>query len=170
MEARKLSEPQSPPFELSLRIRHPSMDPADLSRQLGIDATHSFRAGEPRPSRSHITSASVHGESYWLGTLDPSWPAATWLSGFSGFASLELAQKELGNSITQSLGWALSLSARRLLRSNAALLERIRIEGGQVSLLVALSPATVDGFSLTPEVSRIFSDLGITIEFELTTD
>jgi hypothetical protein len=168
MEARKLSESQSPPFELSLRIRHPSMDPADLSRQLGIDATHSFRAGEPRPSRSHITSASVHGESYWLGTLDPtSWPAATWLSGFT---SLELAQKELGNAITQSLGWALSLSARRLLRTNAALLERIRIEGGQVSLLVALSPATVDSFSLTPEVSRIFSDLGITIEFELTTD
>ena len=144
------------------------MDPADLSRQLGIEATHSFRAGEPRQTRSHITSASVYGESYWLGTLDPtSWPAATW---FSGFTNVELAQKELGKAVTQSLGWALSLSARRLLRANAALLERIRSEGGQVSLLIALSSDAMDSFSLTPELSRIFSDLGITIEFEMTTD
>ena len=168
MEARKLSKSQPPPFELSLRIRHPSMDPADLSRDFGFEATHSFRAGEPRQSRSYVTSASVYGESYWLATLDPTtWPAATWLSGFT---SLQLAHKELGKSVTRSLGWALSLTATRLLRANAALLQRIRIDGGQVSLLVALSPIAVDSFSLTPEVSRIFSELGITIEFEMTSD
>jgi hypothetical protein len=168
VEARKLSKSEPLPFELSLRIRHPSIDPSDLSRQIGIEATHSFRAGEPRQSRSHATSASVYGESYWLGILDPtSWPAAT---GSSGFTGLELANKELEQAVTRSPGWALSVTARRLFRSNAALLERIRQEGGQVSLLVALSADTVDGFSLTPEISRIFSDLGITIEFEITSD
>ncbi|MGO9512268.1 MAG: hypothetical protein ACLP2F_01320 [Steroidobacteraceae bacterium] len=168
MEARKLSKLQPPPFELALRIRHPSMDPAYLSRALGLEATHSFRAGEPRRSRSYVSSASVHGESYWLATLDPStWPAANWLSGF---ASLELAHRELGKSATVSLGWALLLSATRLLRTNAALLQRIRVEGGQVSLLVALSPVAVDSFSLTPEVSRIFSELGIAIEFEIASE
>ena len=169
MEAKKLSESELPAFELSLRIRHPSVDPADLSRQIGIEATHSFRAGEPRQSHSGRTTGSVYGESYWLGTLDTtSWLAAQ----LSGFASMELAQKAKAHdkSVTQSLGWALSLTARRLLRTNAALLESIRNEGGQVSLLVALSPDAVDGFSLTPEVSRMFSDLGITIEFEMTTD
>lgn len=166
MEARELSKSQPLPFELSLRIRHPSMDPADLSRALGLESTHSFRAGEPRRSRSNVVPASVHGESYWLGTLDPaSWPAPTWFSGFTG---LELAQKELGKTVSRSLGWALSLSATRLRRANAALFERIRMEGGQVSLLVALSAVAVDSFSLTPEVSRIFSELGITIEFELS--
>ena len=168
MEARKLSNSQPLPFQLSLRIRHPSMDPADLSRQLGLEAIHSFRAGQPRQSRSNVTSASVHGESYWLGTLDPtSWPVVTWSSGITG---LQLAQKELGKSVIRNLGWALSLSATRLLRTNAALLERIRTEGGQVSLLVALSPTAVDSFSLAPEVSRMFSELGITIEFEITID
>jgi hypothetical protein len=168
LKASKLSKPQRLPFELSLRIRHPSMDPADLSRELGLDAKHSFRAGEPRQMRSGVTSASVHGESYWLGTIDPtSWPGDDW---FSGVAKLELAQKEIGKAVTRTLGSALSFSATRFLRANAALLERIRIEGGQISLLVALSPAAVDGFSLTPEVSRVFSELGITIEFELTND
>lgn len=161
-----MKSPQPLPFELSLRIRHPSMDPADLSRELKLPAKHSFRAGEPRRSRSEVSSAAVHGESYWLGTLDPSsWPADAW---FSGMAKIELAQKELGEAATRSLGWALTLSARSFLRVNAALLERIRVEGGQVSLLVALSSAAVESFSLAPEVSRIFGELGITIEFEIT--
>jgi hypothetical protein len=168
MEARELSKSQPPPFELSLRIRHPSIDPADLSRRLGLEPKHSFRAGEPRQSRSELKSASVHGESYWLGTLDPtSWPAENW---FSGFADAVPARRDLGRAVTRSLGWALLLSARRLHRAHAALLERIRIEGGQVSLLIALSPVEVESFSLTPEVSRMFSELGITIEFELTSD
>ena len=166
MEARSLERTKPLPFELSLRIRHPSMDPAELSRELALEADHSFRAGEPRRSRSDATSA-VHGESYWFGTLDPaSWPADAW---FSGFSKLDLAVKGLRKAVTGNLGWALSLSARRLLRANA-LFERIRLEGGQVCLLVGLSPPAVESFSLTPEVSRIFSDLGITLEFDLSSD
>jgi hypothetical protein len=165
MEARKLAKPQPLPFELSLRIRHPSMDPAELSRELALEAEYSFRAGEPRRPRSGATS--LHGESYWLGTLDPaSWPTDVW---FSGSSKLDLAVKGLRKAVTGNLGWALSLSARRLLRAKA-LFERIRLEGGQVCLLVALSPAAVESFSLTPEVSRIFSDLGIALEFDLTSD
>ncbi len=164
MEARKIERPQSLPFELSLRIRHPSMDPAELSRELGLEAEHSFRVGEPRRSRSGVTS--LHGESYWLGTLDPaSWPADAW---FTGFSKLDLAVKGLRKTVKWNLGWALSLSARRFLRAKA-LFERIRLDGGQACLLVALSPA-VESFSLAPEVNRIFANLGITLEFDLTSD
>ena len=42
--------------------------------------------------------------------------------------------------------------------------------GGQISLLVTLSGSEVGGFSLLPEVSRAFGDLGVTVEFELTED
>lgn len=109
MEARKLSKSHPPPYELSLRIRHPSIDPADLSRELGLAVKHSFRAGEPRQSYGGVTFASVYGESYWLGTLDPaSWPAANW---FSESPNLRLDQQELDKTVTRSLGWALLLSA-----------------------------------------------------------
>ena len=166
MEASKLTKPQLPPFELSLRIRHPSVDPAELSRELALDAEHSFRAGDPRRSRGDASPASVYAESYWLGTLDPtSWPADAW---FSGHADLDFAVRELRKSATRSLGWALSFSARRFLRAKA-LFERIRSEGGQVSVLVTVSPE-LESFTVPPEVSRMFGDLGITLEFDLTTD
>lgn len=157
MEARKLSQPQPLPFELSLRIRHPSIDPAELSRGLAMEAKHSFRAGEPRRSRGD--PASVHGESYWLGALDlSSWPADAWF-----------AAEKVHKAFTQNLGWALALSAKRLLHVKA-LFERIRLEGGEVCLLVALAPAAVKSFGLAPEVSRVFSDLGIALEFDLTSE
>ena len=166
MEARKLARPQPLPFELSLRIRHPSMDPAEVSRELGLEAEHSFRVGDPRRERGDATSP-VHSESYWLGTMDPaSWPADAW---FSGLSKLDLAVKGLRKTVTRNLGLALSLSARRFLRAKG-LFERIRLEGGQACLLVAFSPPAVESFSLTPELSRMFSDLGITLEFDLTSD
>jgi len=168
MKAKKASKSQPPPFELSLRVRHPSMDPADLSRELGFEPTHSFRAGEPRQPRSGVMPASVYGESYWLGALDPTfWPIDTW---FSGLSNPEQARRNLDEAAARSLGWALSLSARRFASTHAALFERIRVDGGQVSLLVALSPVDVGSFNLSPEVSRVFSELGITIEFEMTND
>lgn len=71
MEARKLSNPRASPFQRSLRVRHPSLDPAEISRQLRMKAEHCFRAGDPRLSRSGLAPASVHAESYWLGALNP---------------------------------------------------------------------------------------------------
>src|ERR1700746_929804 len=68
MEATKL-RPDPEPFQLSLRIRHPSLDPEELTREFNIEAAHCFRAGDPRASRTGI--ASVHPESYWLGALNP---------------------------------------------------------------------------------------------------
>ena len=48
MAATKLATFQSLPFQLSLRIKHPSMDPANISKELGIEPEHSFRAGQSR--------------------------------------------------------------------------------------------------------------------------
>ena len=168
MEARKLSKSQPPPFQLSLRIRHPSIDPADLSRELQLQAEYSFRAGEPRHSRSGLLPESVHAETYWLAILDPtSWPANM---AFPGHAGLTLAQKNIGAALSKSLGLALALSANSFLTLHAGVLRRIRSEGGEVNLLVALSPVDISSFSLAPEVGRVFSELGITVEFEFTND
>jgi hypothetical protein len=168
MEARKLKTSQPPAFQLSLRIRHPSMDPAILSRELAMRAEHSFRAGDPRHSRSGLVPTAVHADSYWLATLNPT----AWLSDLSfssrpGFAS---ALRHMAPAAAQNLGWALGLSATLFLNAHATLLHKIRDEGGQISLLIAVSAAAVGSFSLAPEVGRIFSDLGITLEFEFTND
>ena len=165
MEARKLHESDSEPFQLSLRIRHPSLDPEELSREFSIEAAHCFRAGDPRASRSGI--ASVHPESYWLGALNTTnWPADV---SFPKSRRRSGGEEHLGVVATRSLGWALSLSTR-FFNAHAETLRRIGAEGGQVSLLITAPPGEVSGFSLAPAVSRVFSDLGIALEFEFTSD
>ena len=62
------------------------------------------------------------------------------------------------------------MCALRFKSAHAALLHTIRSEGGEASVLVTLSPADVETFSLPPQVSRIFGELGITLEFEITND
>ena len=166
MEARKLHPPETSPFHLSLRIRHPSLDPEELSREFNIEAEHCFRAGDPRTSRSGI--ASVHPESYWLGALDTaSWPSSEVSS--PGTLRLLAGQAAQGGAGTRSLGWLLALSTR-FLGAHANTLRRITAENGQVSLLVTASSNAVGGFSLAPAVSRVFSELGITLEFEFPSD
>ena len=167
MQARKLAPLDLQPYQLSLRIRHPSMDPVDLSREFKIEAEHCFRAGDPRPHRGGIAPASVHAESYWLGAIEPSkWPAD--IVSFPGLARLQIVQEHLGASATNSFAWALSLCATWFLHSHAELLRRIRADGGQISLLIALATDEVGSFSLTPEASRAFGELGIALEFEFT--
>src|SRR5882724_4616080 len=73
-----------------------------------------------------------------------------------GFGKLALAERRLSKAVASNLGLALALSVRGMLRKQAALFERIRAEGGDVSLLVAFSPVDVGSFSLSPELSRAF--------------
>jgi hypothetical protein len=165
MEATKLQQTDSEPFQLSLRIRHPSVDPDELSRELRIEAAHCFRAGDPRPSRTGI--ASVHSESYWLGALSTAnWPVEV---GSPGALRLMAGQERLGVAATRSLGWVLALSTR-FFTAHAETLRRIVAENGQVSLLITAAAGEVGGFSLAPAVGRVFSELGITLEFEFTSD
>jgi hypothetical protein len=142
------------------------MDPADISKELGIEPEHSFRAGQPRPSKSGLTPATVHTESYWLAPLSP----APWLSNPSFTEPLKLAiiQEHLDAAIARNLTGALALCAARFNKAHAAWLHTIHSEGGEIGLLVTLSPTAVSTFSLPPQVSRMFGELGVTLEFEIS--
>jgi hypothetical protein len=166
MAAPKLATLQPPPFQLSLRIKHPSMDPADISKELGIEHEYSFRAGQPRHSKSGVAPATFHTASYWLAPLDP----ASWF-GYPSFAEpltrLAITQTHIDAAIARNLTGALGLCAARFNKAHAALLHTIRSEGGEISLLITLSPTAVSTFSLPPQLSRLFGDMGITLEFEI---
>lgn len=142
------------------------MDPDEISRELDMEAEHSFRAGERRRSRSGV-SDSVYAESYWLGVLKPAQRVVDF--SFPGNPKWSVAQQPLEEA-TGSLGWALSISAAIFFKRHAQSLQRIRAEGGQVSLLVTISGGEVNSFTLAPQASRLFGELGITVEFELAAD
>jgi hypothetical protein len=168
MAATKLATLQPPPFQLSLRIKHPSIDPAEISKELGIEPEHSFRAGQPRRSKSGVAPAAVYTESYWLAALNPT----TWFGNppFAEALNLRVTQKHIDATVARNLTWALSLCVVRLSKLHGAPLHKIRSDGGEISLLVTLSPTAVSSFTLTPEVSRLCGDIGISLEFEITDD
>jgi hypothetical protein len=169
MEARDLLKARLHPFELSLRIRHPSMDPAEMSHELRLQAEHSFKAGEPRESVSGIAATSVHAESYWLGTLNPAaWPTAltAFDMSFPGQPRLQVAKDRLQMLVSDSLGMTLTLCTSFFLRTHADFVRRVQTEGGEVSLIVELSPKAMQGFTLTPQIGRALSELGVSVEFE----
>ncbi|HKU16279.1 MAG TPA: hypothetical protein VJQ52_17940 [Steroidobacteraceae bacterium] len=166
MEARRAPQPPSYPFQLSLRIRHPSIDPDSISRELQLDPEHSFRAGDPRESNRSLTAiATVHTESYWLGTIDP----ATLLPGEAlklGFPP-ELRLQSHETMAFGGLDSALLLWTNGMLRRHAEFFRRLESEGGEVRLIVALSARKARGFTLTPHVSKALSELRIPVDFEL---
>ena len=161
MEARRASQQPSYPFQLSLRIRHPSIDPQSISRELQIEPEHSFRAGEPRESASGLAVRPVHAESYWLATIDP----ATLLPGKA--LDLGLGPHVLHTIAGGALDSALFLWTNSVLRRHADFFHRLQSEGGEVRLIVALSARKARGFTVTPHVSKALSDLRIPIDFEL---
>jgi hypothetical protein len=168
MAAPKLATRQPPPFQLSLRIKHPSMDPADISNELGIEPEHSFRAGQPRHSKSGLGVAAVHTESYWLAPLDPT----SWFGNptFAEPLKLAITQEHINATIARNLTGALGLCAARFSKAHGTLLHTIRSEGGEISLLVTISPTAVNTFSLLPQISQLLGELGITLEFEIADD
>jgi hypothetical protein len=56
-------------FTVSLRIRHPTIDPAAISATLGIEPQHSWRAGELRCDPSGAELGGAHHDSYWMGRV-----------------------------------------------------------------------------------------------------
>jgi hypothetical protein len=67
--------PMSPDdFSVTLRIRHPNIDPDELSRRLGIEPQHAWRAGDPRRGDDGELRDGMYRETYWVGLLPPGPP------------------------------------------------------------------------------------------------
>ena len=167
MEARDISRDRSQPFQISLRGRLPSIDPGIISRELRMEPEDSFSAGEPRESGSGMAATAVHAESYWLGSLGAVTSAAASFTGFSG-ARANVARERMQAS-AESLTQALDALVLGFMRAHSEFIRRIQSEEGQVSLLVELSTRALNGFTLSPQFSKTFSELGVAIEFDFVT-
>jgi hypothetical protein len=129
-------------YGMSLRVRHPNVDPALLTKTLHLQPLHSWRAGEPRRSITGSTLGGEHRESYWSAPLPGQAEGATAFP-----LELFLAQQ------------LVHLSRHR------EFLSRLQNEGGQISLLVELSRVENAVLTLSTTVSRKLSDLNIEVEF-----
>ncbi|HEY4341702.1 MAG TPA: hypothetical protein VGM97_17290 [Steroidobacteraceae bacterium] len=186
MQVRKKSSAQATPYQLSLHVRHPSVDPEEISRELGLEAVESFRAGAPRRSRSGVAATALHGETYWVAVLDPMvWSAPATVARRAGrtdvtqqFLATLLPQEarmlrarfgiEEGEALMPgSLGWGIVLVGHCMAVRHGRFLARLREQGGSLTLLAAVEPQALVGLRITPELGRQLHDLGLTVKIEL---
>jgi|SRR5580700_5994834 hypothetical protein len=168
MPVQKLPRPLTNKIQLSLHIRHPSLQPEEISKEMRWLPVDSFAVGEP--CQASIGSGTelaprLHTESYWVATLD-----AAFLSRHSVTRSRTASRRSVQISdetlrilaSSESTESFITLACSSLLR-HASFFESIRNSGGSAKLIVTMVEPTL---RIPPEVSRRLADLGITLEAE----
>ncbi|HWW79733.1 MAG TPA: DUF4279 domain-containing protein [Steroidobacteraceae bacterium] len=134
-------------YSMSLRVRHPSLDPVLLTETLHLEPLHSWRAGEPRRSATGAAMGGEHRESYWSAPL----PGQA-----VGSASFPL-ERFLAQQLVQ-------------LNRHREFLSRLQSENAQISLLIEFTPVENTVLTLSPNVSRKLADLNIEVEFQFVSE
>jgi hypothetical protein len=127
-------------FEIRLLLIHPSVDPADITREIGLEPASSWRCGEPRFTPKGTRLEGVWRDTRWTHEFD-----------MGDVATLEEA---IASSADRLAG------ARRLLSS-------LRQTGGTVELIVTLPGDAYQGasipFALLHDLASLGIDLGIEV-------
>ena len=132
-------------FAVSLRIRHPSIDPVEITRTLGLEPQHCWRAGEARRSLQGQPLEGVYHESFWTGE----------------FRDLE-AGPQGGVA-----GEAILVQAVVQLRRSQKFLSRLQAEGGTVELSVEAAGSGEVAFSLAPQLLSMLARCGISLSLHV---
>jgi hypothetical protein len=132
-------------FTVSLRIRHPTIDPQAITETLGIQPQHTWRAGQPRCDAAGAELGGTHHDSYWMGRL----MAEPQLS--CGDVSVE---KVISQTLNQ-------------MRRVQPLLERLHDEGGIAELLVSLYARDVFRLELPPDALALLGKLRLAIALDV---
>ncbi len=132
-------------FTISLRIRHPRVEPAEVTRVLGIEPQHTWCAGDPRRDQDGATLEGAYRESYWMGRL---------------MREPLLASDHVGieSEVVRILGQ---------LRRSFDFLENLKTEGGEAELLVSIFAREDFRMDFLPESLVLLGRLGLTLALEV---
>ena len=132
-------------FTVSLRVRHPAIEPSKITQTLGIEPQHTWKAGDPRRAPAGGALEGAYRESYWMGRLmdEPQ------LS--SGLLSVE-------SVLLQTLAH---------LRRSHAFLEQLHADGGVAELHVSLYAREAFRLELSDETLGLLGRLGLAIALEV---
>jgi hypothetical protein len=132
-------------FTMSLRIRHPHIEPAEITRNLGIEPQHTWRAGEPRRDPTGGEIGGQYRESYWMGRLMPQ-PA--------------LASDHVGveTEILQMLAQ---------MRKSFDFVQALKAEGAVAELHVSIFARDEFRLEFLPESLSMLGRLGLTVALEV---
>lgn len=171
MPAPTPSKPSDPGIQISLHIRHPTLQPAEITHEMQWEPVESFAVGEP--CQSSLSAGAglaprLHTESYWVATLNLEYLARVQLLAVRGRTTPASREEQLAQEALRRLSasdWSepfISMACRSLVR-HSDFFDGVRTGGGSAKLLVTMSGQNL---RLSPEVSRRLADLGMTLEVE----
>ena len=132
-------------FTVSLRLRHPAIDPSRITQTLGIEPQHTWKAGERRRGPAGGALEGVYHESYWMGRL--------------------MDEPQLSSALL-SLESVLLQRLTRLHRSHD-FLGRLSAEGGVAELHVSLYPREDFRLELSQESLGMLGRLGLSVTLDV---
>jgi Domain of unknown function (DUF4279) len=132
-------------FTISLRLRHPLVDPATITQALAIEAQHTWKAGDPRRAPSGEALDGVHRESYWMGRIMPE-------------PQLSSAHVSVESVLLQTLAH---------LRRSQSLLEHLHAEGGVAELHVSLFAREDFRLELSAQTLVLLGRLGLAVALDV---
>lgn len=128
-------------FHISLRVRHPAMDPEQISEALAIKPKRFWKAGEPRQTPKGMPLAGSNQDTYWMAEIAAGcWPL----------------------TVNEAIYDAL----KKLVR-HRSFLHQIRKEDGAVELFVGWLFENQSGDVLTHQCLALAGDLQIDLSFDV---
>lgn len=137
---------------IHLRVKHPKLDPNEITQTLAIEPEHTLAAGRG--------AASAAAESYWIAPL-----------AFSNFEEPWLNQESTDEpprvrlTAIQMMGdeAVVGLALRRL-QQHQDFFQRIIVDGGTATLLINVNKA--GSMTIPPSLARKLADLGLALELD----
>lgn len=132
-------------FSLSLRIRHPTADPASFTRELSLRPQHVWKAGDPRCTPAGEALEGTYRESYWTAVLtDP--------------AALSSDMHSVESQLVQAL-----VSLRRA----QDFLSHLKAEGGAAEVAVEIFGRERFKLELPSDLLASLGRLGLGVSFDV---
>jgi hypothetical protein len=128
-------------FTVMLRIRHPSIDPDEITSKLGLEPQHSWKAGETRRTAQGTPLEGAYRESFWTGEFHEL------ETGLKGVVETEAA---LMAAVVQ-------------LRRSQAFLSKLQAEGGTVELSVEVIGSREFALTLSPQLLSLLARAGVAL-------
>lgn len=132
-------------FTVSLRIRHPTIDPMAITEALGIQPQHSWRAGQPRCNTAGAELGGPHHDSYWMGRL-------------MSEPQLSCSGVSVENVILKTLTH---------MRRAQPFLDRLNNEGGVAELLVSLYARDIFRLEFPPDALALLGRLHLAVALDV---
>ena len=147
------------PYTIRLRIRHPSIDPAEVTRILGKQPTHAWKAGTARNPAQKDPNRSTHADSYWLAPIGlPASPPPAGALGRAG--SIWHLEPHIPID-------GLLAGQARLLMTHKAFFERLKAEGGSCALLVSISTRERWEVDWPPALLRMLGEMNMGLSIDV---